>query len=60
MILDVAMNACHAARGGFPRLDLVYAADSNADCIVDLADFAAEIAAVWLDNYALTAPLPIQ
>jgi hypothetical protein len=60
MILDVAMNACHAARGGFPRLDLVYVADSNGDCVIDLADLAAEIAARWLENYALTAPIPIQ
>lgn len=59
MILDIAADACQAARGNFLRRDLLYIADTNADCIIDLADLIAEFASAWLYDYALNAPIVI-
>ena len=58
VIIDIAEDACQGARGGFQRLDLVYAADYDGNCIIDLYDFAM-IAGQWLDIYELGMPLEI-
>jgi len=58
MVLDIAADACQAARGGFLRLDRVYRADFDGNCIVDLEDFS-ELVWQWLDDYAMAGPLPI-
>ncbi len=59
MILDVAESACQGARGGFQRLDRVYTADFDGNCIINLLDFAT-LTSQWLVEYELKAPLPIQ
>lgn len=55
--ITVYDDACDAARRGDGR-DQLYPGDFNGDCIIDLTDFATEIAAKWLDDYALTEPIP--
>ena len=56
MTLTVYSNACQAARVG-AGLAADYPGDFNGDCIVNLEDLTAEIAAKWLDNYTLTDPI---
>ena len=56
VVLSVYEDACQAAREG-AGLDEEYPGDFDGDCIIELEDFAAEIAPGWLDNYALTAPV---
>jgi len=58
VIVDVARDACHAARGGWPRLDRVYTADFDEDCDVDLTDLIV-VVRQWLDPYELDEPIQI-
>ena len=54
LTLDVYGTACDATLGA----DLREIADSDGDCKITLADFAALIAPYWADDYALTVPIP--
>jgi hypothetical protein len=55
MTIDVYDDACEAAKGVGP---VVFdSTDFNADCITNLAD-CAELAAAWLYDYTITAPVP--
>ncbi len=56
MVVTVYEDACEAARTGDGRA-ADYPGDFNADCIVDLIDLAEEIAAKWMDDYALKDPV---
>jgi hypothetical protein len=56
MVVTVYEDACEAARVGDGRA-ADYPGDFNADCIVDLIDLAEEIAAKWMDDYALLEPV---
>ena len=56
MTIDVYENPCYAAIAAGEGAD--YIADSNEDCIINLADLAAMIAPYWADDYALTVPVP--
>ena len=62
MSVYLAKDACSAARenasGGWPRLDLVYTADFDGDCDVDLADLLV-VVRQWLDPYELEEPIQI-
>jgi hypothetical protein len=58
VLVDFAEDACQGAGGGFQHLWDVYQADYDNDCIIDLSDFA-QMAAQWMDNYALTGPIDI-
>jgi hypothetical protein len=58
IIVTVYPDACQAARVG-AGLAAEYPGDSNGDCVIDLVDFAAEMAAKWLADYALTAPVSV-
>jgi len=58
MIISVYSDACEAARIG-AGLAAGYPGDTDGNCIINLLDLAAEIAAKWLEDYALTAPIPI-
>jgi len=60
--VDVYEDACQAARTGAGEAanhpaDLTGPAGVP-DCNIDLIDIAVEIAAKWLDDYALTEPVP--
>ncbi len=57
MVLHVYANPCEAARLGL-KLSAANPEDLTGDCIVDLNDFAV-IASQWLEDYALTAPVPV-
>jgi hypothetical protein len=55
MTIDVYDDSCEAAKGiGAVEFDLT---DLDENCITNLADFA-ELAATWLVDYILTAPVP--
>lgn len=56
MIIYVYADACEAARIG-AGLAGQYPLDVVADCVIDLKDLAA-MAAIWLEEYALTGPIP--
>jgi hypothetical protein len=58
IIVTVYPDACQAARVG-AGLAAEYPGDSNGDCVIDMVDFAAEMAAKWLADYALTAPVSV-
>lgn len=53
--LDCADNPCQAARNVI-GLVANYPGDFDGNCIIDLGDFATEIAAKWLEDYTLTEP----
>jgi len=65
MSVYLAKDACSAARenapgsgSAWPRLDLVYTADFDGDCDIDLADLLV-VVRQWLDPYALENPIQI-
>ena len=55
--VTVYQNACAATLVGAGKA-ADYPGDFNDDCIIDLADFALEIASKWMDDYTLTEPIP--
>lgn len=57
LTIAVYDDACDAARNGVGEA-ANYPSDFNADCITNFMDLAAEIASKWLDDYALTEPIP--
>ena len=56
MIIFVYADACEAARVGAGLADQ-YPLDVVVDCVIDLKDLAA-MALIWLEDYALTGPIP--
>jgi hypothetical protein len=56
MTIDVYDDACKAAIGA--GLDPIEPTDLDGNCITNLADFAV-LALDWLDDYALTEPVPL-
>ena len=56
MIINVYADACEAARVGAGLADQ-YPLDVVVDCVIDLKDLAAMLA-IWLEDYALTGPIP--
>jgi len=57
MTLSVYADACDATRNG-AGLGAGYPGDFDGNCIINLADLAAEIAPVWIYDYSLTDPIP--
>ncbi len=55
MIISVYNDGCDAARAGF-GLGANYPGDFDGNCTINFVDLATEIAAKWLEDYALTTP----